>query len=182
MKPKSRQRYKTSNRLGKSKSRSHKEKLRSKSRSRKQKLRSKSRSRKQKLRSSKSRSRKQKLRSKSRSRKQKLRSKSRSNRKPKLIVNTNEPIKKLDNEQIFNFKLIELEGCKHCQDAKNLILSKKYTLDIKKDISMEEENEIKNQVGDYPYFPKIFKWDTIKRKYEFIGGYDKLQELLKTNK
>ena len=79
---------------------------------------------------------------------------------------------------IFDFKIIELEGCRHCQDAKKLILSKKYTLKVKKDLSLEEENEIKSKVGDYPYFPKIFKYNKTNRKYEFIGGYDKL---LKSN-
>ena len=175
MKSRSGQRYKKRLR---SRSRSRKQRLGSKHRSRKQRLRSKPRSRKQRL-GSKPRSRKQRLRSKPRSRKQKLRSKSRVHKKPKslskLIFNINEPRKKVDNKPIFDFKIIEMEGCGYCRDAKNLILSKKYTLDVKKEMNLEE----KNQVDDYPYFPKIFKWDKLEQKYDFIGGYDKLQELLK---
>ena len=118
--------------------------------------------------------RSKKLKSRARAKKQKSKSRPRRSR-PRLII------KKDIKSHIFDYKIIEMEGCGYCKDAKNLILSKNYKLDVKKDMNLEEENEIKSKVGDYPFFPKIFKWDTIKKKYDFIGGYDKLRELIKSN-
>ena len=101
-------------------------------------------------------------------------SRSRGSRKNIFYISV-KPVSSADGS---DFKLIELEGCKYCQDAKKLIKDKGFTLKIKKTLSPSEENEIKNKVGDYPYFPKIFKYNKSNAKYEFIGGFDKLKELL----
>ena len=100
-----------------------------------------------------------------------LRSKARIN-KPIKNVHFKFPVSQTETD----YKLIELEGCKFCQDAKNLIKDNKYTLLVKKELSSAESEEIKNKVGSYPYFPKIFKYNIKLKKYEFIGGFDKLKQ------
>jgi hypothetical protein len=75
------------------------------------------------------------------------------------------------------FKLIELVGCGACIKAKKLITDNGYTLKVKDDLLPEEENIIKNSVGVYEYYPKIFKYNTELQTYNFIGGYDKLLDL-----
>lgn len=80
---------------------------------------------------------------------------------------------------IYDFKLIELEGCGACKDAKKLIKDKGYTLDVKKELTNEENEIIKKTTGKtYDYFPKIFKYNNVTKKYNFIGGYDKLQTII----
>jgi len=115
--------------------------------------------------------------SKSRSRtRRKSKSKRRSRKRSRNIIKYKIP-DGLSNPT-YDFKLIELQGCGYCKDAKKLILDNNYTLEIKQTLSSEEENEIKNKVKEYPYYPKIFKYNKKSHKYDFIGGYDKLTELL----
>jgi glutaredoxin len=77
------------------------------------------------------------------------------------------------------YKIVELEGCGYCSDAKNLIKKKGYTLEVKKELNEEEEKEIMNTLGEsYDYFPKIFEYDEKEEKYKFLGGYGKLKEKL----
>ena len=79
----------------------------------------------------------------------------------------------------YDFKLIELEGCPACVNAKKLIKDKDYSLHIKKELDPEESDIIKRSIGGtYDYFPKIFKFNNKTDKYDFIGGYDKLQEII----
>ena len=113
-------------------------------------------------------------RSNKRRRRSKRRSKRRSrSRKNKVIIKYKIPDGL--SEPIYDFKLVEMEGCGYCKDSKKLILDNNYTLEIKKTLSLEEENKVK----EYPYYPKIFKYNKISKKYDFIGGYDKLKELIK---
>lgn len=77
------------------------------------------------------------------------------------------------------YKIVELEGCRYCADAKDLIKKKGFTLEVKKDLNEEEEREIMNTLGEtYDYFPKIFEYDEKERKYKFLGGFGKLKEKL----
>ena len=79
------------------------------------------------------------------------------------------------SKPIYDFKLIELKGCGYCKDAKKLILDNNYTLEVKQTLTPEEENKVK----EYPYYPKIFKYNKTSKIYDFIGGFDKLKDLLK---
>jgi len=85
----------------------------------------------------------------------------------------------IDSGINYDFKLIELEGCDACINAKKLIKDKGYSIDIKKELNSEEAEIIKNTtVGTYDFFPKIFKYNEQSGKYDFIGGYDKLQTMI----
>ena len=78
------------------------------------------------------------------------------------------------------FKIVELEGCGYCNEAKKLIITKygNDQLEIKKELSSEEDNEIrKTHKNGYGYFPKIFKYNPKIHSYEFIGGFDKLKDM-----
>ena len=46
---------------------------------------------------------------------------------------------------IYDFKLIELEGCGACNNAKKLIKDKGHTLDVKKELTNEEKEIIKER-------------------------------------
>ena len=85
----------------------------------------------------------------------------------------------IDSGINYDFKLIELEGCSACINAKKLIKDKGHSIDIKKELNAEEAEIIKNTTGGtYDYFPKIFKYNDKTGKYDFIGGYDKLQKII----
>jgi glutaredoxin len=85
----------------------------------------------------------------------------------------------IDSGINYDFKLIELEGCDACKNAKKLIKDKGYSVDVKKELNSEEAEIIKNKTGGtYDYFPKIFKYNDESKKYDFIGGYDKLQTII----
>ena len=100
----------------------------------------------------------------------------------KKELNYGEPEIKNTIGSIYDFKLIELEGCSACINAKKLINDKGYSLLVKKELDNEESEIIKNKLGStYDFFPKIFKYNNNSGKYDFIGGYDKLKELFKSN-
>lgn len=77
------------------------------------------------------------------------------------------------------YKIVELEGCGYCADAKDLIKKKGFTLEVKKELNEEEEKEIMSTLGKtYDYFPKIFEYNEKEGKYKFLGGFGKLKEKL----
>jgi hypothetical protein len=87
--------------------------------------------------------------------------------------------KRIDSGINYDFKLVELDGCSACINAKKLINDKGYSLDVKKDLGYEEAEIIKRTIGEtYDYFPKIFRYNDKTGKYDFIGGYDKLQKII----
>ena len=72
----------------------------------------------------------------------------------------------------YKFKMVELEGCSACIDAKKLLKDKKIEpliIEIK-DLNQDE----KGKLGDYKWFPKIFMYNEITGLYDFLGGRDKL--------
>jgi hypothetical protein len=93
------------------------------------------------------------------------------------LVVTNTFISKNPDDKL-HFKLIELKGCSACTNAKNLIKSKGHHLEVKSQLNPEEAEIIKNTVGVYEYFPKIFKLNKKTGKYDFIGGYDKISKMI----
>ena len=96
----------------------------------------------------------------------------------KKELNYGEPEIKNTIGSIYDFKLIELEGCSACINAKKLINDKGYSLLVKKELDNEESEIIKNKLGStYDFFPKIFKYNNNSGKYDFIGGFDKLQNM-----
>ena len=60
-----------------------------------------------------------------------------------------------------------------------LIKDKGYSMDVKKELNSEESKIIKDTTGGtYDFFPKIFKYNDKTGKYDFVGGYDKLQKII----
>ena len=85
----------------------------------------------------------------------------------------------IDSGINYDFKLIELEKCPACINAKKLIKDKGYSMDVKKELNAEETQIIKDKTGGtYDFFPKIFKYNDTTGKYDFVGGYDTLQTII----
>lgn len=84
----------------------------------------------------------------------------------------------IENKPV-KYKIIKLETCPYCKNAKKLIEDKGFSLDYKDNLTHEEEEIIKKTVGEYNYFPKIFEYNETTKQYDFIGGYDKLKQKFK---
>lgn len=83
---------------------------------------------------------------------------------------------KLSKNQI---TIITKDGCGYCSKAKSLLKKEGY---FYKEIELTSKNKAKiyNKLdkitGSYRYFPMIFI------EKEFLGGYDKLEKLMKLKK
>ena len=111
----------------------------------------------------------------------KISSKKKSVRMPKFRLTIDYGIGNynIDSGINYDFKLIEWEGCPSCINAKKLIKDKGYSMDVKKELNSEESKIIKDTTGGtYDFFPKIFKYNDKTGKYDFVGGYDKLQKII----
>ena len=77
---------------------------------------------------------------------------------------------------IDDFKIITLEGCGYCKDAKVLLTQKNKSY---KEITEDELNgDEKDQIKNFETYPKIFKYSVKDNKYELLGGYKDLCKIL----
>jgi glutaredoxin len=74
------------------------------------------------------------------------------------------------------FKIITLEGCGYCKDAKELFVKKGTSYE---EIKEEDLNEYeKPQIKVFKTYPKIFEYSNKSGKYELLGGYKDLSKKL----